>query len=214
MEGADEPLPAQAVPLSPFERELKFRLRDEGDWRAVQQVLGAPAGRLEQVNAYLDTADGRVAERREMVRLRRENDARVLTYKQGVRAEDGYFEAREFEAPITAEEWERLLGGREVGLEHLEPLTVLRSSVGLGPLRVTGEVRNLRLRYPLANGDVLELDRTEFPGGRLDFEIEVETAHPEEVRSLLEDLAGRAGVPLEVQTRTKYERFLEAAGLR
>lgn len=195
-----------------MERELKFQLRDEAAWRALQVVLGAPAGRLEQVNAYLDTPDRRVAARREMVRLRRENGDRVLTYKQGVRVEDGYFEAREFEAPVSEDEWDRVLAGDE--LQHLEPLTVLRASIGPGPLQVTGEVRNLRTRFPLPNGDVLELDRTEFPGGRVDHEVEVETADPDEVRDLLEDLAERAGVRLEVQTRTKYERFLEAAGLR
>lgn len=192
-----------------MERELKFRLRGEEDWRAVQRLLGEPAARLEQENVYLDTAEGSVESRREMVRLRREGGARVLTYKQGVRVEDGYFEAREFEAPVTAEQWRLLLEGSEEALEGLAPLRELRAAVGRGALRSTGRVRNLRLCYPLSQGEKLELDRTEFPGGRVDFEIEVETSDPERVRLELHGLAARAGFPLEVQTRTKYERFLE-----
>ena len=42
----------------------------------------------------------------------------------------------------------------------------------------------------------------------------METLQPDRVRVLVEDLASRAGVPLAVQEQTKYERFLEAAGLR
>lgn len=193
-----------------WEQELKFRLRGESDWARLQEVLGPPAQRLEQVNTYLDTPDRAVAGGRGMVRLRSENGERVLTFKRGVRVEGGYFEAREVEVPLGEAEWERARAGDLEALEALEPLRALRDSGVRGPLAPSGEVRNLRQRFPLPSGEVLELDRTLFPNGREDFEIEVETRRPEEIRREVQALAERAGIELEVQRRTKYERFLEA----
>lgn len=197
-----------------MERELKFRLAGEADWRRLEAVLGPPSARLEQVNTYLDTPGREVAAGRAMLRLRSEDGRKAMTYKRGVRVEGGYFEARETESALGEEEWSRLGAGDLAGLEDLPPLKALRADGVSGPLASCGEVRNLRQRFPLPTGDHLELDRTEFPNGRTDFEIEVETLQPEAVRALVEELAARAGVPLAIQEQTKYERFLEAAGLR
>ncbi len=190
-----------------MEREVKLRLADEASWQRLQAVLGDPSASLDQVNLYLDTPSLEVAGRRGMLRLRRQDGTWSLTWKRGLRMEQGYFEALEVECPLdeAAGQCPDL-----AALEHLPPVRSLRADGVAGPLALQGEVRNLRQRYPLTDGSVLELDRTTFPGGRVDFEVEVETMHPEQVTSLLEDLARRAGVVLQAQDRTKYERFLEA----
>ena len=192
-----------------MERELKFRLDGEAAWRALLGALGNPREALEQVNLYLETPARGVLGARAMLRLRCEGGAWTFTYKRGVRVEGGYFQAREVEVPLPAGPWDPPDGRALEALEELPPLQALRAEGIEGPLALRGRVRNLRQRFPLPNGDVLELDRTFLPSGRQAFEVEVETLRPEEARALLGELAGRAGVVLHVQERTKYERFLE-----
>ncbi|MGI5845395.1 MAG: CYTH domain-containing protein [Candidatus Xenobium sp.] len=196
--------------MSQIECELKMRLPGGQAARRLGTVLGVPLATLEQVNLYLETTDGQVASGRSMVRLRREEGRWTLTYKRGLQVQAGYFEAREVEALLGASPEAEWSEADLPGLESLAPLRALRADGVLGELSVSGEVYNLRARYRLSNGDILELDRTRFPGGREDWEVEVETRRPEEVRALLTDLFDRAGVALEEQRQTKYERFLEA----
>lgn len=104
--------------------------------------------------------------------------------------------------------WQALASGLLPELP-LEPLERLRHDFpGVERMVPLGQVQNLRIRYPLPTGDTAELDRTEFPGGGLDYELEVETEQPEEVERYLQSL----GVPLEPQSKTKFRRFLEAIG--
>lgn len=196
--------------MSQIECELKMRLPGEQAARRLGTVLGAPLATVEQVNLYLETADGQVASGPSMVRLRREEGRWTLTYKRGLQVQAGYFEAREVEALLDASPEAEWSEADLPGLESLAPLRALRADGVPGELSVLGEVYNLRASYRLSNGDILELDRTRFPGGREDWEVEVETRRPEEVRALLADLFDRVGVALEEQRQTKYERFLEA----
>jgi uncharacterized protein YjbK len=196
--------------VSQIECELKMRLPGEQAARRLGTVLGAPLATVEQVNLYLETADGQVASGPSMVRLRREEGRWTLTYKRGLQVQAGYFEAREVEALLDASPEAEWSEADLPGLESLAPLRALRADGVPGELSVLGEVYNLRASYRLSNGDILELDRTRFPGGREDWEVEVETRRPEEVRALLADLFDRVGVALEEQRQTKYERFLEA----
>jgi uncharacterized protein YjbK len=196
--------------VSQVERELKMRLQGAQAARRLGTVLGVPLATIDQVNLYLETADRQVASGRRMVRLRREGGRWILTYKRGLQVQAGYFEAREVEAVLCAgpeADWSQ---ADLPALEQLAPLQALRADGVAGNLSICGEVHNLRARYRLSNGDILELDRTRFPGGREDWEVEVETRRPEEVRALLAGLSDQAGVALEEQRQTKYERFLEA----
>lgn len=196
--------------MSQIECELKMRLPGGQAARRLGTVLGVPLATIDQVNLYLETADRQVASGRRMVRLRREGGRWILTYKRGLQVQAGYFEAREVEAVLCANPEAGWSQADLPGLEPLAPLRALRADGVVGDLSVSGEVHNLRARYRLSNGDILELDRTRFPGGREDWEVEVETPRPEEVRALLAGLADQAGVALEEQRQTKYERFLEA----
>ena len=70
-----------------------------------------------------------------------------------------------------------------------------------------GRLCNLRRRY--FSGDlVVEVDRSDFPEGRVEWEVELENAtdHPEAVQQLI-DLMDRWGVRHEPQTSTKSARL-------
>jgi len=196
--------------MSGLERELKLRLEGAEAAQRLGNVLGVPFETVQQVNLYLETTRHQVASGRCMVRLRCEAGRWSLTYKRGLRVQAGYFEAREVEAVLPdclKGHWSE---ADLPALEQLPPLQALRADGVAGNLSISGEVHNLRARFRLSNGDILELDRTRFPGDRVDWEVEVETRKPDEVRALLAGLAEEAGVVLQEQRQTKYERFLEA----
>jgi hypothetical protein len=67
--------------------------------------------------------------------------------------------------------------------------------------------------YDLPEGIRLEVDRTEFPGNRIEYEVEAEWHDEEEVRRVVTGLLDGYNVRYSPQTRTKHERFLAAAGL-
>ncbi|MEW6279767.1 MAG: CYTH domain-containing protein [Candidatus Eremiobacterota bacterium] len=188
-----------------LERELKFAL-DRAGYERMAECLGTPFEEVEQVNVYLDTASSQIEAMRAALRLRREGGQLLLTYKRGRAQTGAYFEIAEFEVPITPDQWLGLETGSS--LPDLEPLQELHRDVpSLDPLVCLGRVENLRRRYPLPTGDVAELDRTVFPNGRVDYELEVETADPEAVERWLRE---HAGFPLVAQQTTKYRRFLDA----
>ncbi|HXE72503.1 MAG TPA: CYTH domain-containing protein [Candidatus Nitrosotenuis sp.] len=195
------------------ERELKYRLAGPADYQALLTELGRPCAQALQVNVYFEAPDGRIEAARSVLRLRCEGEARLLTYKRGLSQEEGYFQAREVEEEVDPATAERLLAGDlSEDLWALSPLAALARDLGRCPLHVRGRTENLRLRFPLPGGDFLELDRTVFPGGQVEFEVEVETRQPDQVRAWLEGLWARTGVVVEPQTRTKYERFLASLG--
>lgn len=192
------------------EKELKYALDEQG-YEALKTLLGEPQERVLQVNVYLDLADNRMDRLYGTLRLRQEEDARMVTYKRGRTQRGAYFELSEWEAPLTEEQFSSLRNGvvQPHWWNELEPLRRFREDVpDADRLRAQGQVENLRIRYPLPTGDLAELDRTVFPDGRVDYELEVETEDPKAVDRHLHGL----GVPLDPQTRTKYRRFLEAIG--
>ena len=137
----------------------------------------------------------------------------TLTVKLGRRLSGAYHETEELEAVITASEWAPVRSGRRA-LTSLaaEPARRL-AALGLA-FHLVGGVTNLRLVYgPAALGltpvgkEELDLDRTRYPDGSADQELEYETDDPARVAPALAELFRRAKVTAGPQTRTKHERF-------
>lgn len=186
------------------ERELKFVLPSNEDYERVRGALGDPVRRLEQRNLYLDSPAFALRAARVMLRVRVDASSTVLAIKRRIaRDTSGYFQMHEQELALP-HPWdgqlERLLG--------LPLVATLRDSVTFDALTIIGEMQNLRLCFP-RQGYLLELDRTTFPDGSVDYEIEAETDEPERVAAEISALCAAAGARIEPQTRTKYERFLQ-----
>lgn len=186
-----------------IETELKLGLPDEAAWRWVRDQLG-PGPVRHQENHFFDTPERAFRAARIGVRLRREGDAITLTLKADPLeshesgAAGAVSRRIELERPLSRSTFEQaLIGGfsletalagwrREIReapnadaafamLGRVEALT--RGGV----LRRFGGFANRREILPFSTRDAagsieasLELDRTEYPGGRVDFEIEVE----------------------------------------
>ena len=189
------------------EKELKFVVPDEQSYLRLVELLGQPRARKQQLNRYYDTPDGRVTQGFAALRERVEDGRRVLTFKAGKRQKDGYFEAEEFECELAEQAFPD-------DCWQLGPMVEFSNRFGPASLVEQGATENLRLCFELSGGWLLELDRTIFPGGRVEFEAEVETDQPEATRAELARLFGQAGLELVAQTKTKYARFLDSVQKR
>ena len=214
------------------EIEFKLALADQAELDALAAAAERRGARrlgpVDQENHFFDTPKGELRARGLVVRLRREENRYVLSVK-GPRAPDGEADVHdrpEHEADVGEERGQRILEQGVVGIDMLEdwlsssgPEIVgqVREAAGQShDLMHVGSFRNRRLRLgPLhaasAGELVLELDRTELPGGRVDHEVELEVgaSSREEGRRLLDELLAEAHIVARPAT-SKARRFFEA----
>jgi len=182
-----------------------------------------------QRNRFFDTDDRRLGRARYAVRLRFEDQRAIVTAKGPSRAVGGSTASREeAESEVESLEAEAVVRG------ELDPVEVLRRRVsdpafaalwrGLETARAGAALRdwggfdNVRRVVPVAlpGGEPLlvEVDRTVFPGGRIDEEVEIELPREElagEVEVWLEARARAAGIETRAST-PKVARFFAALG--
>jgi uncharacterized protein YjbK len=181
------------------EKELKLVL-SESEYNLLISHLkeNAKAGQvLKQRNTYFDTRDMDLLRRGDMLRLRDENGSRILTLKQRASCDDGYFVCNEKEEKLKdGADWKSICVQWGVTAE----------------LKSVGAIENLRQCYHWRSY-LLEIDRTIFPGGKVDHELECETLEPEQLKRVLKELFANLQIPYSPQDKTKFRRFLEAVGL-
>lgn len=209
------------------EIELKRRLVGPDAAERLLALLGPVASDVEQVNHVFDTADQALHRARHSLRLREEPGRFILTAKGPSRGVGGSVSTRaEAEAEIEPELARRLLAGQGDPLGELRRrvtdaafeslwagLEQARASQPLGKL---GQFQNRRRAVQVAISPELrltvEVDRTRFPNGRVDDEVEIELPRPElagEVETWLTERAAAAGVETERST-AKFGRFYAA----
>jgi len=215
-------------------REIEFKLsvRGEDDFDRLASVLGAETNTDAislQENHFFDTEDRSLRASGLALRLRFEESRRILTVKGPVeRSLDGLIERAEEEVEVDPVTAERILAGVESPLgallDRVEDKSIpivetARTAVVGHALECVGSFRNLRRYYGPVELDGLEItfemDRTEFPGGQIDHEveIEVEADQEEECRETLRRLFVRADIPWQ-KAQNKAQRFFEALALQ
>ena len=193
-----------------LEQELKYQIAGPAEFEKVLQHLGPSVEVLEQCNHYFSDRPDRPSPDWSL-RVRQENELYELTFKLGKKQSEGYFQSTEVECPIDEQQVEELLQQPvwSETLWELPPLERLRQEFGVNRLVLLGSLRNRRHVCPQSAGWVAELDVTEYPQGRTDYELEVETA---EVAAVQEALLPISSL-LTPQSKTKFRRFLEALQL-
>ncbi len=203
-----------------MEVELKLALARPEELDALLAELPTPEAVVDQHNHYFGDPEGRLAEAKVMVRVRREErvdapggatspQAIVLTLKRRHSKEGGVFASEERECEVPSELWEAVQAGRTDLLSlQAEETAWLREACGVRELREHAVMINRRRRVHLS-GFVLEVDETRFPDGTVEAEVEVETDDAEGARELVLEVARRAGVELHEQTEGKYGRLMK-----
>ncbi len=213
-----------------IEREFKLRIPSEAALEALRTALGGePSTPVLQVNHFFDTSARDLGRARIALRLREEAGTVTLTLKGPTHVErDALASRAELELDLDATTARAVLSGTRSPLDvlgssaHAQSELVGRAaalSAG-APLARLGCFENERQRVgpvsfpPGSKGPplVFELDRTHFPGGGLERELELELpegADAAEVERALAALFARAGLAIE-PAPSKLARFLRA----
>ena len=196
------------------ERELKFALEGREAYEHALRALGSGEGRELANHYFLGDREKRLDRGEALVRLRTAGRMAWLAFKTGLVREGALFTSIEVEDEIDPVAAEAILAGERdlLGLS-LPSARAALEALGPSSLRLGGSSRTWRTVVRLPGGTMAEIDRCEFPGGREDWEIEIETTDPGAAEKDLRSVLGPAGVALVPQTKTKYRRFLEAAGI-
>jgi len=186
----------------------------------LQDVLGAPR-LLEQDNRFFDSADGRLQRSHLNLRLRHENHQLLMTCKRKAAAADalGTHRHDEWEQWLDPALWQQL-AEPGIALARLLPLPPpVVEALGGAALLALGGFSNVRQEFHAGRpggSDLLCLDRTTFPGGRVDHELEIETADPATTAAHWRSVLGSWGIAPPNQGETKFARYLalrwQAAG--
>jgi uncharacterized protein YjbK len=199
-----------------LEIELKWGLDAKGHATLaseLERLLGAPR-RLMQDNRFFDTADRRLRRSMLNLRLRRENDAVLMTCKgrAGI-GQAGEHRHTEWEEWLDPTWWDDVDSGR-IDAARLPLPESVRQSLNGGVLQALGGFSNLRLEFhhPVQPGALLCLDQTDYLGQRIDYELEIETAAPEQHASEWRQRLDAWGVAITPQMMTKFARFLALTG--
>lgn len=166
----------------------------------------------EQENFFFDGPNNELGATKTVLRVRwyGKNDRAVVTVKGEQILKDGIAKAPEVEESLSDPALSRsmLLEGDPSVLLSSSPLVAsLNQKWGLQSLQIIGGFRNLRREYQW-EGETLELDETYFSHGTL-WEIEVETARPEEVREKLEKMLSQHRIDYSYSSTSKFANFIK-----
>ncbi|KAK9819947.1 hypothetical protein WJX72_004266 [[Myrmecia] bisecta] len=192
-----------------MEVEIKLRLPDAAAHGKVQEALkGSFRVRHDQENFFFDGSKKELSKGKVTCRLRfYGKDKRAVICSKGRQAlKDGVGIATEEEEdidPVAARQY----------LTHPDKLLALdctlmnrlRSQYNLEALTFLGGFENTRHEYEY-EGFVLELDETKYEWGTT-YEIEVETADPEQLKVKLEAFLKVHDIPFTYSSTTKFANF-------
>jgi len=205
-------------PSSNLEIEIKLLLGSFPDYLKLVGFLGPLDDEQHHANGYFDTHDRQLARQKRVLRVRAENHRGLVTLK-GVGSHAGLAVIREeIEAEIELGlALEVLRGFTDPAKLDVEPIRRLKKEFRGLALVPTLQFRNERRIKRFAIGDyqyVLEIDKTEFADGSVDYELEVEVPRREQIEVVedrLRKLFESLGIPFEKQSLSKFERALQRA---
>jgi uncharacterized protein YjbK len=199
-----------------LEIELKWALSSTAHAQLERELIRfiGTGRRLAQDNLFFDTQDRRLRRALLNLRIRRENDAILLTCKGKLpTGPAGAHQHQEWETWLNPSIWPQVEAGNLLATELPLPPPVLAALSG-APLVALGGFHNDRLcfdhpQHPVA---LLCLDRTDFGAGRIDYELEIESEHPADCSQLWQAQLNQWNIPFVQQPITKFARYLMLHG--
>jgi uncharacterized protein YjbK len=197
------------------EIEIKLNLESFTNYLKLMGFLGRIEHEEHQLNAFFDTEDRRLAKLGWALRVRVESTIGLVTIKS-ISSEHGAAVIRqEVEAQIPRSDAMEILGLRRdlMSLDIL-PIEHIRSKAGKISVARLAQFENVRQKKIIKIGDdtyILEIDKTEFNDGSVDYELELELSDPsriEVVEDHLRKLFASLDIPYQPQPQSKFARAL------
>ncbi|MEW6050671.1 MAG: CYTH domain-containing protein [Candidatus Zixiibacteriota bacterium] len=201
-----------------MEIEIKLKLESFMDYLKLLGFLGQIESEEHHINGFFDTEDRKLAKAGWALRVRAENHRGVVTVKS-IPTQSGLAVIRqEIEAEIG-----RGLAVEVLNLHHdvlqlpVMPVEFIKKEFpGIRLARLI-QFENIRQKKLFKIGDynyLLEVDKTEYSDGSLDYELEVELSDASRIETVedhLRKLFASLGIPFEKQAESKFARALQKA---
>lgn len=199
-----------------LEIEIKIQLGSFLDYLKLLGYIGPIDREEHHINAFFDSAERKLSQAGYALRVRATDRSGSVTLKSRGSRSDAMSIREEIIGEIDPGLARSVIGGQTdlMGLDT-EPITIIREKFPkLKPILLL-QFRNDRQikHYRLADYDLdLEIDKTEFADGSIEYELEVELEDEiqfERVQDSLRHMFNTLAIPLVSQTRSKFERALE-----
>ena len=203
-----------------LEIEIKLQLGSFTNYLKLTGFLGPIDSEEHQINGYYDSEDRRLSKAGWALRVRIMEDRGQVTLK-GVSASRGTAVIRqELEADIPHSFALEVLNlKKDVFDIEAPPVEFVKKEFPEVSLARQVKFSNIRQKKQFKIGDyfyTLEIDRTEFFDGSVDYELEVELDEADQVEVVqdsLQKLFVSLDIPFVTQGKSKYQRALEHAGM-
>ncbi|HSG99960.1 MAG TPA: CYTH domain-containing protein [candidate division Zixibacteria bacterium] len=208
-----------------IENELKYDLETAANRDALLAALPPPLRVIRQENYFFDDSSRSLLARRLALRVRlvepQGEAPRATVALKGEAEQTGPLARRpELECELdTARAGDIVAGRLDLGGVDLEPVRLALENLDDRRLSPLVSFTNRRTETPIpvsGKTALLEIDETRYLSGGVDFELEIESADPEFLRSAdmaVQRLCQKAGVGLRPQPESKFQRALRHAGL-
>ena len=203
-----------------YEIEIKLIIPSPAMMEALVCELRPEISCKKQVNYYFETADCLLKRNRILCRVRVEDEQITLGVKypdpDGKEWINSAHRLVEKEVLLSNSTWKDIKAGN-ISLADVdaEPVNALKKQFGFKRLIMQGESINLRRSFRCIVEDktfIIQLDRTFFPDGSEDFELEAEINEDEVVlmETFLRNLFAKQNIPWKIQRLSKVARFFKA----
>lgn len=202
--------------------EIEIKL-DLGSFTNYLKLIGF-LGRIESEdhhqNVFFDTEDRLLSQAGWALRVRAENNRGLITVKSIPTRESLAVIRQEIEAEIPRPQAIDIINLRYdiLKIENM-PIDFIRDKINNQPLMRLVKFENIRQKKVFKLGDcsyVLEVDKTEYNDGSVDYELEMElssTTNLEVIEDQLQKLFKSLDIPFTHQAKSKFHRALTKAGI-
>jgi uncharacterized protein YjbK len=196
---------------SSIEVEIKIRLNSEDDYKTFKNFIGLPYNIDNQINYYLDSPNSDIVNSKSVLRLRIINNNRaVITFKGKLNLINGIAKNEEIEEDINLDLAKLFINNPNQYIEKLynesELLKKIYVRFNILTLNILGSITTNRSIYNW-NNHKLELDDSDY-GFAKNYEIEIETSIPDQIKSDLETLLINIGVAYSYNKTNKFGHFI------
>ncbi|MEW5924750.1 MAG: CYTH domain-containing protein [Candidatus Zixiibacteriota bacterium] len=204
-----------------LEMEIKLDLVNERNFARLAEYLPEPRSIKHQTNYFFDTDNWDLSRAGWALRLRKTANSATITVKGKALKDYNLLTVRpEIEVPISIEQADEFL---ENGLRPMQlPKDITAPLSGLKPnVRMGMKLQFTTDRYVIDYADnefefSIDLDRTVYMDGSVDFELEVElddNTRFDRILNIIKGIFAALEVPLIFQTRSKFARAMKKIGI-
>ncbi len=201
-----------------IEIEIKLQLASFMDYLKLLGYLGQIESEEHQINAFFDTEDRQLARHGWALRVRAESNRGLVTVKTIPTERGAAVLRQEIEAEILRGVAMDIIGLRTdlMGLSAM-PVDFIKKQfpdIHVAKLIQFDNVRQKKLFRIGMENYLLEVDKTSYTDGSVDYELEVELTDPEKIEAVedaLRKLFTNLDIPFEHQSESKLVRALKRA---